>query len=426
MSKKVQRDFMKELFDDLDRLAPYHELWDRKQFDIARQLLDENEAPDDPSWPIAKVITDFYLKAELPEEHVKKISPNAKWRLVFIYETQAAILTIYADITHSDALRYFRNKIATSEVDLKNKSDVISLLLSLSLQYLYEHNRPERARNLLSTPRTLYFLKKLPATADGLPSLLFNLWGADLDRQSKLEKQVRFEHLGIIAAAQAHQFNQPIGIIRAAASGALADLREGLFKPEELQPLLEKILRQTDRMSGITGGFRDFSRGDRTSREIVAMNDVVQKGTDIFRDQFLHRNIKLDTQTRNDDLARAQANPFLLQETLINLISNARDAVDGRADAAVEVRVLLDGEVTGFIVEDNGPGLAPGEQDRAFLPFVSGKSTEQGSGIGLFICKKIVDELGGRIKIENRPTGGARFSVLLPLVPLAGDKPDGT
>ena len=250
---------------------------------------------------------------------------------------------------------------------------------------------------------------------------------AELERQRRqqqveLEEAKKLAYLGMMATATAHELNQPIGIIRAATSAAVDDIKEGYFHTDEMQPLLEQILAQTERLNAIFENFRKFARGERTHREKVKLNSLVQHTTTYFTEQFNHRNIVLTTQLwskRPQPQPIAWANPFQLEEVLINLLSNARDAVEGRENAHVWVKTWRrKGGSCGFSVEDNGPGLSPEYQKQMFVPFVSTKSTEKGTGLGLYISRRIIDELGGSLRYQDRTGGGACFTVHLP--PLKG------
>lgn len=280
------------------------------------------------------------------------------------------------------------------------------------LDFLYDEDQPEIAVRFLEQVDDYVFEVVDEAR---LSSLMRKLWRRHHEKQIELERNLRFAHLGLMASGQAHQLNQPIGIIRAAVNATLLDIRDGLFKPEDVPALLEKLLNETDRMAQVTDAFREFARGDRAKKEKVSINHLIQKTADLFRDQFQHRNIQLQIEPHPDENAtNVLSNFYLLQEVLINLMTNAREAVEGREGAEVFVRTLLDGNEAGFIVEDNGPGLPKEEQENIFVPFVSSKSTQKNSGLGLYISQKMVDELKGRIHFENRPNGGTRLSVHLP------------
>ena len=235
-----------------------------------------------------------------------------------------------------------------------------------------------------------------------------------------LEQAQKLAYLGTMATATAHELNQPIGIIRAMTDAALSDLRSGLWSPTEVQPLLEKILAQTERLARIIENLRAFARSDRTKREQVDLAKLVEQVGQMFVEQFKHRNIVLKIEFEHTGPTPiAWANPVQLEEVLINLLTNARDAVESKPRPAVWMKCRrLKGGKSKIVVEDNGPGLSPEYRQKIFTPFVSTKTTEKGTGLGLFISRRFVTDLGGRLYYEDRPGGGARFVVELP--PLKG------
>ncbi len=240
--------------------------------------------------------------------------------------------------------------------------------------------------------------------------------------QTMLEESRKLSYLGTMATAVTHELSQPVGIIRAATSAARDDIRDKLFRFEDIEPLLDQIWGQTKRLNAVIENFRRFARGDRSSREPVNINEVIEQAIAFFGKQFRHHNINLVKQLcRDTRVPVTWANPFQLEEVIINLLTNASDAVEGQKNAFVRVKTWQHGEKTGFQVEDNGPGIPPEFRVHIFVPFFSTKSPEQGTGIGLYISHKIIDDLGGSIQYEEGTDGGACFTVSLPLLK-EGDK----
>ncbi len=233
--------------------------------------------------------------------------------------------------------------------------------------------------------------------------------------QTMLEESRKLSYLGTMATAVTHELSQPVGIIRAATSAARDDIRDRLFRSEDIEPLLDKIWGQTKRLNAVIENFRLFACGDRSSREPVNINEVTEQATAFFGKQFRHHNINLIKQLCQDPYTPVVwANPFQLEEVIINLLTNARDAAEGQKNASVRVKTWHHGEKTGFQVEDNGPGIPPGLREHMFVPFFSTKPPEQGTGMGLYISHKIIDDMGGGIQYEDAKDGGACFTVSLP------------
>lgn len=251
------------------------------------------------------------------------------------------------------------------------------------------------------------------------------LWVVDMTRQNanfefqnrQQQRQIaqteKLASLGRMATMMAHNINNPVGVIRAAVTGTLDDIRDNLFKPEELEPLLRTILKQVQRLDDIVAKFRQSARSDRTRREIIDVNTLVQEMAAFVSGQFEHHHIELIVQLQEEGLPPlVQANSFELQEVLINLVSNARDAVDGQSQAKAWIKTWATQEYAGFVVEDNGPGVPEHLQKDLFSPFSSHKP--DGTGLGLHSSYQAVQDMDGRLEYRPRTEGGACFTVTLP------------
>jgi len=233
-----------------------------------------------------------------------------------------------------------------------------------------------------------------------------------LEIQAALYQSKKLEHLGQMATMMAHNMNQPIGVIRMATSGALSDINENLFDPTtELKPLLEKILNQTERLSLIMGNFRSFSRGDRTVLSAVNLNSIIE---DIYQLLFVaqYQLDRIELQKDFIESPIAHANEFAIQEMLISLLSNAREAVKDKPIKQIKITTWQENNQVGFCVEDNGDGITKEDEPKLFTPFLSSKN--EGMGLGLYFCREIAKDLGGSIEYYPALLGGAGFKITLP------------
>ena len=230
--------------------------------------------------------------------------------------------------------------------------------------------------------------------------------------QAALYQSKKLEYLGQMATLMAHNINQPIAVLRMAASGALSDVNDNLFDPEtELKPLLEKLLAQTERLSDMMGNFRHFARGDRTVLSAVNLNDVIEAIYQLlFVDQYQLEQIDLQKEFSASPIAHA--NEWALQEMLISLLSNARAAVKDKTQKHVAIKTWQQDQQVGFCIEDSGDGIAEENLPKLFTPFLSSK--EEGMGLGLYFCRQISHDLGGSIDYFPSPLGGAGFKITLP------------
>jgi len=222
---------------------------------------------------------------------------------------------------------------------------------------LYEGDKhPEFYKGLLTGYVNGYTLIMNPETSTEQLGAIAAFVANKLD--SKLEESRKLSYLGLMASAVSHEFSQPIGIIRAATSAVKNDIDDNLFQSDDIKTYIERIWKQTERLNAIIKNFRRFARGDRTQCERLNINSVLEETTALFEEQFRHRNIAFIKKICQNPIPEIWANPFQLEEVMINLLTNARDAVDGTENATVWIKSWCDEKEAGFRVEDNGSGIA--------------------------------------------------------------------
>jgi len=218
-------------------------------------------------------------------------------------------------------------------------------------------------------------------------------------------------------------------VITLAAESALEDLEAATLARRSVEPApvaakFERVLKQVDRMVRITSELRAFSRA--TAAEKPSAFDVhgaLASAVDLTAAPARHAGIAL-TLDQADDLPSVLGHVGRLEQVMINLINNARDALvesdpEGlRRDMVIAVTARAEptprGHAVRITVDDNGPGIAADVLPRLFEMFVTTKPRAKGTGLGLAVCQRIVEEMGGSIVAVNKPEGGARFTVLLP------------
>jgi len=281
-------------------------------------------------------------------------------------------------------------------------------------EYTKAKNYFSRAREIIKKsllPNHPYN-KAIDKNYQDLQQKVANLEREKLEKRAALHKAERLAYLGQMAAMMAHNMNQPIGVIRMTASGALSDVDENLFDSStELKPLLEKILNQTERLSQIMSNFRNLARSDRTVLSAVNLNEVINYIYQLLFDA----QYQLDKIVLLKDLAEspiAHSNEWALQEMLISLLSNAREAVKDKAIKQVGIKTWQQDNQAGFCVEDSGDGIAQENLPKLFTPFLTSKN--EGMGLGLYFCREIAKDLGGSIEYYPASLGGAGFKITLP------------
>ena len=247
----------------------------------------------------------------------------------------------------------------------------------------------------------------------------------------------RLANLGEMASGVAHEINQPLAVIRLAAESVAEELEEGpdVDKiPAELlaffKQKLERIAAQTERASGIIRDLRTVARQPGNVAHPFDLAEAVRVGCDLLQEQMRLNRVRFELNLPTPG-PRVMGEAGRLQQVVINLVNNARDALVERGPApesgqvgviAVSVKIDPLTRRVMLLVEDDGPGIPPQVLPRLFEPFFTTKPVGKGTGLGLSISYDIVHRMGGEMSAENRPEGGARFKIGFP--PAIGNAQD--
>jgi two-component system, NtrC family, sensor kinase len=234
----------------------------------------------------------------------------------------------------------------------------------------------------------------------------------DITARVKLEEQVlqqdRLASLGLLAAGVAHEVNTPLTGISSYAQLLLEDLEPG----DPRRETLEKIEAQTRRASRIANSLLNLARPERSTFENLALNEAIREVLKLFEPQIRGKRIVLEAQLA-DGLPEVRGHRGKIQQVLLNLLSNARDAVEG--GGRIAVRTATAGDRVTLEVVDDGIGIAEEDLPRIFDPFFSTKGRGKGTGLGLSISYGIVREHEGTMQVESAPGEFTRFRVELPV-----------
>lgn len=240
----------------------------------------------------------------------------------------------------------------------------------------------------------------------------------------------RLVTMGEMASSVAHELNQPLAAINNYCSGMLTRLRAGTLKEEDLVSALEKTSKQAQRAGQIIHRIRQFVKRSEPQRQATRAADIVDDTLELAGLELRRRNVAIHSYVAQR-LPVLQVDPILIEQVLLNLLKNAAEAIDNAQmppkRRTIELRVVPRhtpemGGVIEFSVTDAGPGLKDDVNHRLYEAFFSTKA--DGMGIGLSLCRSIIESHQGRIKAENlynaESITGCRFSFMLP-VGTAGD-----
>ncbi|HWJ03433.1 MAG TPA: ATP-binding protein, partial [Verrucomicrobiae bacterium] len=225
--------------------------------------------------------------------------------------------------------------------------------------------------------------------------------------QKQLVEASQLAASGRIAADVVHEINNPLGIIISRAELILDE--QDL--PEQVEEDVRVIRHNAGRVAAYTKGLLSFARPFSGNPEKVDLNQVVQETLGFFSKQLDKRGISLSSELHPSG-PRAWAQRAQLQQILLNLIGNARDALKDGGNICVRTGMANNHQI--FLeVADTGCGIAREELGKIFDPFYSTKG-ECGTGLGLAMCQSLVKENGGKITVASEPGIGSTFRVTLP------------
>jgi PAS domain S-box-containing protein len=239
----------------------------------------------------------------------------------------------------------------------------------------------------------------------------------DITRQRAMERYLmqaeRMSLAGQMVSAVAHEVATPLSVVANIAEMLLLDVEPGSQTAVELQKIVTQVRRVTHMMRSLLG----FVRGTPAPFASIDLAQLARETLDLMSYELRKARIEVS-------LEAVPATPPVwgdrsqLQQVLLNLITNARQAMKEGGRLLVRIgtaaSIAEDPRAVALVVEDSGPGIEPEAMMRLFDFFFTTRSAEGGTGLGLTITKQIVEGHGGRIKAENVPGGGARFTVTLP------------
>jgi PAS domain S-box-containing protein len=236
--------------------------------------------------------------------------------------------------------------------------------------------------------------------------------------ESSLLQAQKMESLGLLTSHIIHDFNNLLSGIM----GYASLLEKKIADNPKVQKYVSTIISSSERASTLINQLLNFSRKKMAEKEIININDLIKESLD-----FLAMNLKvinLDIQLYRNQIL-LQADKTKISQILINLIINARDALENAPQPIIRIRTdlvdinnqdnLLDGQYALIEISDNGSGISPENQRKIFEPFFTTKGQGRGTGLGLAIVREIIHDYNGQIQLESEIGRGTMFKILLPV-----------
>ena len=228
--------------------------------------------------------------------------------------------------------------------------------------------------------------------------------------QADLVQAGKLAGLGQMSAALSHEFNQPLAAARTYAESASLLIERNRI--DEAKDNLQRIAKLIDRMASISRHLRNFARKPNEKLGPVALDDVLRDTLEIVSARLASADAELVV-ALGDPAPLVRAGSVRLQQVLVNIISNAADAVEGLEDRRIFLTATTTGDRVAITVRDAGPGIPNAIAERIFDPFFTTKGVGKGLGLGLSISYNIVKDFGGRLSADNPTSGGATFRIEL-------------
>ena len=233
------------------------------------------------------------------------------------------------------------------------------------------------------------------------------------DKQEQLVQAGKLATLGELTTGVAHELNNPLNNIGLFLGNVSDQVELGSADRAQIISDLARAQQQVNKASEIIAHLRTFGRVAPITQEPVLVSDVIHRARSLVAEQIRLRQIQVELDLDPADPS-IFGNAIQVEQVIINLLTNARDAVAYRPVRRICIGSRADGGRVRITVQDSGPGIAPGLEQRIFDPFFTTKEVGQGTGLGLSITYGIIKEHQGEISVENTPGSGACFTLTFP------------
>jgi hypothetical protein len=242
-----------------------------------------------------------------------------------------------------------------------------------------------------------------------------NMEEVNSQQLERLQQTSRLITMGEMASSLAHELNQPLAAIANYNMGCVNRLQANDYRPEELLAAMQKSSAQAERAGKIIRRVRDFVKKSEPNRSAVNIAEIIDEALGFAETDARKAGVRIAV-TVPPDLPAAYADKIMIEQVLLNLVKNGIEAMHEtpRSERALAISARANGK--DFIevnVADRGPGVPAGHSDRLFTPFYTTKA--EGMGMGLNICRSIIEFHHGRLWTVANPGGGSVFSFTLPL-----------
>jgi len=391
------------------------------------------------------------LEAELPNSQARRHIADVRRRIETLYETlrenrqlletvlENSAANIYAkrrdgryiylnhemelthNVTREQALGRTDLELFPREMAEQNRTNDLAAMMTGKLTEVEE-------RLMGPSGQRLYLAKKVPLISSdgkvegmcGISTDITDLRRAELALREAViklegERDNKLMNIEAVMASIAHEVRQPLAAIAINGGAALEFLERVPLDIDQLRAIMNQMMGDCHRVSEVFDTIRTlFQRVDQ-KREPTVVNEIVLDVLQSMREELADHGVRTETELA-PELQRVDGHRNQLRQVIFNLIHNAIESMDNTMDRSRLLRVITKShgpDAINVTVEDSGPGINPRRLDSIFDPFITTKP--DGMGLGLAICRMIVDRHGGKLSASSDGKNGARFQLVLPV-----------
>jgi signal transduction histidine kinase/PAS domain-containing protein len=244
------------------------------------------------------------------------------------------------------------------------------------------------------------------------------IYAQSLENEVEAQKNMAIHNaklasVGLLAAGVGHEINNPLTIVIGQIELVQKQLMASEVYDSKIHDRFEKILSSCERISRIVKGLRSFSKTSKSDISKVNLVEIIQTTLALLENIFAKEQIKIEFIAKDD--VSIDSNSGRMEQVLLNLLVNARDAIAEVQDKKIRINCFIQGQTAVLTVEDNGLGIDENLQEKIFEPFFTTKELNQGTGLGLAIVSSIVKDFGGTITAQSELGKGTKFIMKFPL-----------
>jgi PAS domain S-box-containing protein len=334
----------------------------------------------------------------------------------------------YVNRAMEDMLQYGRKEVLGNHISrfyvkgIEQAREVMKLLKNVERAENYEMEVKKRDGKEITILTSLFLLRNVEGEIIGTAGIFKDISAQKLleaelkAAQARLIEASKMRALGELVAGVAHELNNPL----MASQTVLYVIMKKLPPDWPERERLELIRKCNDRIARIVDHLRDFSRQTKPEFQQIDINQPVENALMITGQQLLDHGISI-VRNLSEGLPKILGDPNQLEQVFLNLISNARDAMEDskglKKELTITSSVAQDGGPPSVVVavKDSGVGIPPEILDKVLEPFFSTKPVGKGTGLGLSLCFGIIEAHGGRLEIKSRPGEGTEVRIILPV-----------